>query len=76
MRIFHFFATLDGTDVIFVVAMVFRVARLLVAGAPFEITAGLDVRRKIEVERLIVVGFSIEVFTVVPFLRLPIPVIA
>lgn len=70
----YFFATFDGNDAILVVATVFRAARplaVVVVVVPFEITAGLDVRRKIEVERLIVVGFfSVEFFAVVQVVRL------
>lgn len=62
MFFFYFFATLDGNDANLVVAMVFRVIKVLVDVVPFEITAGLDVRRKIDVERLTVVGCSVDVF--------------
>lgn len=65
---FYFFATLDGNGVNLVVATVFRVAR--VVAKPFEITAGLDNRRNIDVERLIVVvvvGCSVDVFPIVEF---------
>lgn len=72
---FYFFATFGGNDVNLVVATVFRVAK--VAAEPFEIIAGLDNRRDIEVERLIVVvvvvGCSVGFFAVVAMVRPPIP---
>lgn len=68
---FYFFATLGGSDVNLVEATVFRVAWIV---EPFEITAGLDNRRNIEVERLIVVvGCSVGFFAVVAIVRPPIP---
>lgn len=74
---FHFFATLDGNDVNLVDATFFRVICVLAAAVvPFEITAGLDVRRKFEVERLIVGGCSLDDLSVVGFVRIPLPDIA
>lgn len=68
---FHFLATLDGNDINLVAATVFRVGSVGVV--PFEIIAGLDNRRNIEVERLIVVGCWVDVFTVAAFVRPPMP---
>lgn len=68
---FYFFATLDGNDINLVAATVFRVARVDVV--PFGIIAGLDNRRNIGVERLIVVGCSVDVFTIAAFVRPPMP---
>lgn len=72
---FQFFATLDGNDANLVVAMVFRVIKALVDVVAFEITAGLDVRRKFKVERLIVVGCSVDVL-IDAAVRPPMPDIA
>ena len=60
---------MDGNDVNLVVAMVFRVAIVLFVAEPFEIIAGLDVRRGIEMERLMVVAGSVGVFIAVAFAR-------
>lgn len=66
---------MGGNGVNLVVATVLRVARVVVK--PFGITAGLDNRRSIDVERLIVVdvvgGCTVGVFTAVAFVRPPTP---